>query len=260
MTILFCGDIVGNPGRKAIRELLPRLKAAHEIDFVVANAENAAGGSGVTAEVVEELIASGVNALTSGDHIWRNKGVYDILGRDERLLRPANYPDGAPGHGSFAYELPRGLAIGVVNVVGRIFMSPLDCPFRAARSAVEALRARTPLILVDVHAEATSEKMALGRYLDGTVTAIAGTHTHVQTADEQVLPGGTAFITDIGMTGPTVSILGREIEPVLKHFLTQMPHRFDVAREGIELQGVIIRADETTGRAVGIERVREKLE
>lgn len=259
ITILFSGDIVGNPGRKAIRELLPVLRQRHAVDCVIANGENAAGGSGLTPDVVAELIGCGVQVLTSGDHIWRNKAVYEIISREERLLRPANYPAGAPGRGSVVITLDRGVKVGVLNLLGRVFMRLADCPFSAAAREIEALRAETTLIVVDIHAEATSEKIAMARYLDGKVTAVIGTHTHVPTADEQILPGGTAYLTDAGMTGPTVSILGREIGPVISHFLTQLPERFNVASEGIEFQGVLVRADEKTGKAVGIERVREKL-
>jgi metallophosphoesterase (TIGR00282 family) len=259
ITILMCGDIVGKPGRTAVRELLPVLKKRHSVDFVIANAENAAGGSGLTPDTVNELISAGAHVLTSGDHVWRNKAVQEIIGREERLIRPANYPAAAPGHGSVMISVESGVRIGVVNVLGRIFMKPAECPFAAAARECDAIRKETPLIVVDVHAEATSEKIALGRYLDGKVSAVIGTHTHVQTSDEQIFPGGTAYITDVGMTGPTVSILGREIGPVVRHFLTQMPERFNVAGEGVEFQGVVIRVDENTGKAVGIERVREKL-
>ncbi len=259
ITILMCGDIVGKPGRTAVRELLPVLKKRYSVDCVIANAENAAGGSGLTPDTVSELISSGVQVLTSGDHIWKNRAVYEIIGREERLLRPANYPVGVPGRGSVVITVGSGVRVGVINLLGRIFMKPAECPFAVAMRECDSIRAESSVIIVDIHAEATSEKIAMGRYLDGKVTAVAGTHTHVQTADEQILPGGTAYITDVGMTGPTVSILGREIEPVVRHFLTQMPERFDVASEGIEFQGVLIRADEHTGKAVGIERVREKL-
>lgn len=258
ITILMCGDVVGKPGRTAVRELLPVLKKRHSVDFVIANAENAAGGSGLTPDTVNELISAGVHVLTSGDHVWRNKAVHEIIGREERLLRPANYPLTAPGHGGVVISLESGVRIGVINVLGRVFMKPAECPFAAAREC-DAIEKETPIIVVDVHAEATSEKIALGRYLDGKVSAVLGTHTHVQTADEQIFPGGTAFITDIGMTGPSVSVLGREIGPVVRHFLTQMPERFNVAGEGVEFQGVVIRVDESTGRAVGIERVKQSI-
>lgn len=259
MNILFIGDVVGEPGRRAVRELVPKLKKKADIEFVIANGENVAGGSGITPSLADELFSSGVDVLTSGDHIWRNKAVFQVMGREERLLRPANYPEEAPGKGHVAVTLPGGAKLGVVNVLGRVFMKPADCPFRAAAREVEALRRETPLIVVDAHAEATSEKIALGRYLDGRVTAVVGTHTHVQTADERLFPGGTAYITEAGMTGPTESVLGREIGAVVRHFVTQLPERFEVAREGVEFQGVLIRADEKTGKAVSIERVREKL-
>ncbi len=260
ITILMCGDIVGKPGRSAVRELLPILKKRYSVDLAIANAENAAGGSGLTPDTVGELISSGVQVITSGDHIWKNRAVYEIIGREERLLRPANYAAAVPGHGSVVVATGSGVKVGVINLLGRVFMKPAECPFAAAVRERDAIQAETPLIVVDIHAEATSEKIAMGRYLDGQVTAVLGTHTHVQTADEQIFPGGTAYITDVGMTGPTVSILGREIEPVVRHFVTQMPERFDVASEGVEFQGVIIRADEHTGKAVGIERIRERLE
>lgn len=259
ITILFGGDIVGKPGRDAVRAVVPRLRKSRGVDCVIANAENAAGGSGVTPGIVEELIDAGVDVLTTGDHVWRNKAVFQVMGREERLLRPANYPEGAPGRGGVAVALAGGAALGVVNVMGRVFMKPAECPFRAAAREIEALRRRTPLIVVDIHAEATSEKIALGRYLDGRATAVIGTHTHVQTADERLLPGGTAYITEAGMTGPTESVLGREIGAVVRHFVTQLPERFEVAREGVEFQGVIVRADERTGRAESIERVRERV-
>ena len=260
ITILVVGDIVGRPGRRALREVLPDLQKQRRIDCAIANAENAAGGSGVTPQIVTELLNSGIDVLTSGDHIWRNRAVYQVIGREERILRPANYPDETPGHGSQVYTLHSGVKIGVVNIVGRVFMSPADCPFHAVVDEIEAVKKETPLIVVDFHAEATSEKIAMGRFLDGRVTAVIGTHTHVQTADERILPGGTAYITDIGMTGPCDSVIGRDVELVIKHFITQLPQRFEVAKKGVELQGVFIRADENTGRAVSIERVNVKLE
>lgn len=259
ITILMCGDVVGKPGRTAVRELLPMLRKRHSVDFVIANAENAAGGSGLTPDIVNELLSSGVQVLTSGDHVWRNRAVYEIIGREERLLRPANYPATTPGRGSVVVAAENGVKIGVINVLGRVFMKPAECPFAAAARERDAIQAETSIIVVDVHAEATSEKIAMGRYLDGKVSAVVGTHTHVQTADEQIFPGGTAYVSDVGMTGPTVSVLGREIGPVVRHFLTQMPERFDVAGEGVEFQGAIIRVDERTGKSLGIERVKERL-
>ncbi len=243
-----------------MKERLPHLQKRYDLDCVIANAENAAGGSGVTPQIVAELLGMGIDALTSGDHIWRNKAVYQIIGRDERLLRPANYPEGVPGHGHLVFNLASGAKIGVINLVGRVFMNPADCPFRSAMREIEIVSRETPIILVDFHAEATSEKIALGRYLDGKVTAVVGTHTHVQTADEQILPGGTAYITELGMTGPCDSVIGREVEPVIKRFLTQLPQRFEVAKGGIEFQGALIRVDEGTGKVVAIERIKEEVE
>ncbi|MCX6356031.1 MAG: TIGR00282 family metallophosphoesterase [Candidatus Aureabacteria bacterium] len=259
ITILFSGDIVGKPGRTAVRELIPSLRKRYGVDCVITNAENAAGGSGLTPDVVAELLSSGVHAITSGDHIWKNRAVFEIIGREERLLRPANYPMDAPGRGGVVVTLPGGVKVGVVNLLGRVFMKPADCPFAAAVREIEIIRKETPVIIVDIHAEATSEKNAMGRFLDGKVTAVIGTHTHVQTADEQIFPGGTAYLSDAGMTGPTVSILGVEIKPVITNFLTQLPQRFEVAKERVEFQGVIVRADERTGKALGIERIRERM-
>jgi metallophosphoesterase (TIGR00282 family) len=259
ITILVIGDIVGKPGRKALEEVLSEVKKERSVDCTIANAENAAGGSGVTPQIVTDLLNTGVDVLTSGDHIWRNKAVYQVIGKEERLLRPANYPDETPGHGSQVFTLRNGVKIGVINIVGRIFMKPADCPFHSAAKEVEAMRRETPLVVIDFHAEATSEKIAMGRFLDGRVTAVVGTHTHVQTADECILPGGTAYITDLGMTGPCDSVIGRDVEPVIRHFLTQLPQRFDVAKKGIEFQGVLIGADEKTGKALTIERIKAAL-
>jgi 2',3'-cyclic-nucleotide 2'-phosphodiesterase len=259
ITILFSGDIVGKPGRMAVKELLPALRERYKVDCVITNAENSAGGSGLTPDVVAELLSYGVQVITSGDHIWKNRAVLEIISREERLLRPANYPMDAPGRGGVVITTPGGVKVGVINLLGRVFMKPADCPFAAAMREVDCIRKETPVIVVDIHAEATSEKIAMGRYLDGKVTAVIGTHTHVQTSDEQIFPGGTAHLTDAGMTGATVSVLGVEIKPVITHFVTQLPQRFEVAKDGIEFQGVIVRADERTGRALGIERVREKL-
>lgn len=258
--IIFIGDIVGKPGRRAVKELVAGLRSRHSADLVIANAENAAGGSGVTPEIVEELLSSGVQVLTSGDHIWRNKDVFQIIAREERLLRAANFPPGVPGSGSVVVRLECGARVGVVNLLGRVFMNPFESPFRAAAREIDSMGKETSVIVVDFHAEATSEKIAMGRYLDGKATAVLGTHTHVQTADERIFPGGTAYITDAGMTGPYDSVLGRDIEPVITHFLTQMPQRLAIAKGAVELQGVLVAADEKTGKATGIERIRERLE
>ena len=202
MKILFIGDIVGKPGRDVIEYLLPQLTKEFSLDFVIANAENAAGGSGITASVARELFESGVNVLTSGDHIWKKREIFEIIKNEQRILRPANFPAGAPGEGFGLYVSKGGIKVGVINIVGRVFMEPLECPFRSAMRNQELLSKETNIIIVDIHAEATSEKVALGWYLDGKVSAVIGTHTHIQTADEKILPGETAYITDAGMTGP----------------------------------------------------------
>lgn len=255
MRVFFIGDIVGKPGRKAVREILPDVVSEHSVDFVIANCENAAAGFGVTRDVVEELYESRINVLTSGNHIWDKKEINDFAGDYETLLRPANYPDGLPGRGSVVIPNSSGTNIGVINLVGRVFMKPLDCPFRTAEREIEKLKRRSRVIIVDFHAEATSEKEAMGWFLDGRVSAVLGTHTHVQTADEKILPGGTAYITDVGMTGPFNSIIGIKKDDILKRFLTQVPNRFEVARDDVKLQGVMVDIDGKTGRSLGIERI-----
>ena len=264
MKILFIGDIVGEPGRRAVKTLLPSLRQDRGLDFVIANGENAAGGSGITPRIAEEIYASGVDVITSGDHLWDQKEVVHLLADESRFLRPLNYPPGTPGRGCGLYTVcnPAGqpVRIGVMNVQGRTFMQPpLDNPFPAGRDAVKSLRQQTPLIFVDFHAEATSEKIAFARFLDGQVSAVVGTHTHVQTADEQIFPGGTAYLSDAGFTGPHESVLGREIEPVIQRFLTSVPQRFEVAKERVLLHGVIIELDEATGRALKIERISQSV-
>jgi len=243
-----------------VRELLPGIVGDRLIDIVVANGENAAGGFGLTREVVEELFRDGIHVLTSGNHVWDKKEAETFIDEYDALLRPANYPDGVRGHGSMIFRTPAGIDVGVINLMGRVFMPPLDCPFRKAEQEIARLNGKARVILVDFHAEATSEKEALGRFLDGRVSAVLGTHTHVQTADEQVLPGGTAYITDAGMTGPFDSIIGISIEKALDRFLTGVPQKFDVARHDVRLQGVIVEVDERTGRSSGIERVDLRLE
>ncbi len=259
MKILFIGDIVGSPGREAIKKLLPGLKEEYELDFVIANAENAAGGSGITAKVSQELFASGVSVLTSGDHIWKKSEIFEILRKEERILRPINFPVGAPGFGSGVFKTPKDIKIGVINVLGRVFMEALDSPFKTVSSAVELISKDTNIIIVDIHAEATSEKVALGWYLDGRVSAVLGTHTHIQTADEKILPAGTAYLTDVGMTGPYNSVIGRKIENVLERFITSVPVRFEVALEDIQLHAAVIDIDEKTGKARSIARIQKKL-
>jgi len=258
--ILFIGDVVGEPGRKAVKRLVPVLRERHAVDCVIANGENSAGGSGITRETASEMFASGVHIITSGDHLWDQREVTDLLVGEPRFLRPLNYPAGTPGQGSTVCRLANGAAIGVINLQGRTFMREVDNPFQRVRAEIEQLRAQTPIILVDMHAEATAEKIAMGRMLDGTVTAVIGTHTHVQTADEQLFPGGTAYLTDAGFTGPHESVIGREIEPVLRKFLTYQPQRFPVARGRVLLQGALIEADPNTGKAVSITRVSEPMD
>jgi hypothetical protein len=259
MKIFFMGDIVGNPGRMAIRELLPELIARKKIDFVIANCENGAAGFGVTQKVADELFRYHIDVLTSGNHIWNKKEIVDFIGSYEKLLRPANYPSSTPGAGSVLVPLKTGECIGVLNLAGRIFMQPIDCPFVTAKNKVAELREKTNVIIVDMHAEATSEKRALGWYLDGEVSAVLGTHTHVQTADEEILPQGTAYISDVGMTGPFDSVIGIKKEIVIERFLTQMPNKFDLAKDDIRMQGVIITIDAESGKAKSIERISVKL-
>jgi len=259
MNILFIGDIVGSPGREAVRGLLPELQREYKLDFVVANAENAAGGSGITPKIAQELFEAGVNVLTSGDHIWKKREIFEIIDKEERILRPLNFPVGVPGRGACLFKAKNGSTIGVVNVNGRVFMEALECPFKTTKQAIEVLAKETKIIVVDIHAEATSEKVALGWYLDGRVSAVLGTHTHIQTADEKILPGGCAYITDVGMTGPLDSVIGRRIEDVLERFITGVPTRFEVAQENIQLQGAVIDIDDITGKAESILRIQRKL-
>ena len=254
MKLLFIGDIFGRPGRDLVRVGLDGLIAHHDVDFVIANGENAAGGNGITREIGDQLLANGVDVITSGNHIWDKKEVFDYIAIEPRLLRPANYPD-APGRGSYVARTRDGRGVGVLNLMGRVHMANLDDPFRAAEREVAALTERTRIIFVDFHAEVTSEKIALGWFLDGKVTAVVGTHTHVQTADERILPGGTAYLTDVGMTGPHDGVIGVEKAAVLQRFLTGLPARFESASGDPRLHAVLITADETTGRATGIERL-----
>jgi metallophosphoesterase (TIGR00282 family) len=255
MRILFIGDIVGRPGRECVRRGLGALVGHHRIDLVVANVENAAAGFGITREIGDQLLDWGVEVMTSGNHIWDKKEAIDYIGAEPRLIRPANFPAGVPGNGSYVARTPAGESVAVINVMGRVFMSSIDDPFAVALREIEALRQRARVIVVDFHAEATSEKSAMGWHLDGRVTAVIGSHTHVQTADERVLPKGTAFMTDAGMTGPHDSVIGIEVEPALGRFLTAMPTRFDVATGNPRLNAVIVEADARTGLATDIERI-----
>jgi metallophosphoesterase (TIGR00282 family) len=257
LTVLFLGDIVGEPGRSSVIARLPELKEKYKLDFIVVNGENAAGGRGITGKITIDLLRAGVSVVTTGDHIWDQKDIIAFLDLEPRLLRPLNYPAGAPGNGSIVLETPKG-KVGVINVQARTFMQPiLDNPFRAVDDAVRKMREETVNILVDVHGETTSERIAMGRFLDGKVSAVIGTHTHVQTADEQIFPGGTAFMCDAGMCGPVNSILGRAIEPIVNRFLNNLPASFPVASGEVRLRGALIELDERSGRAVRISRIDE---
>jgi metallophosphoesterase (TIGR00282 family) len=257
LKILFIGDIIGRPGRQLIRDLLPRLVDQHMIDLVIANGENAAAGFGLTPDVVSELFDLGIDVLTTGNHVWDKRDGLVCLDQEPALLRPANYPEGAPGRGVGIYETAAGISVAVVNLEGRVFMNGLDCPFRKADAILDELGAEQRIVFVDFHAEATSEKGALGAYLDGRVSAVVGTHTHVQTADERVMPGGTAFISDAGMSGARDSVIGIRKELSVQRFLTQMPVRYEIAKKDPVLCGVVVSIDESTGRALQIERVME---
>jgi hypothetical protein len=259
MRILFVGDIVGKAGRQAIDGLLQKTIKDYEIDFTIANGENAAAGMGITPPIAIDLFDRGVDVLTSGNHIWAKKEIYPFLDEERRILRPANYPDRVPGRGAGVFQFGDKPKIGILNLEGRVFMKNLDCPFRVGEKRVESLKEEAKIIVVDFHAEATSEKMALGWFLDGKVSAVLGTHTHVQTSDERILNEGTAYITDVGMTGPLASVIGIRKQVALQRFLTQIPWKFDVATEEVELQGVVLDVDPETGRAQRIQRIRVPL-
>ncbi|NCC59437.1 MAG: TIGR00282 family metallophosphoesterase [Verrucomicrobiae bacterium] len=261
MKILFIGDIVGRAGREAVKKRVSVWVKERQIDTVIANGENAAGGSGITAATAEDIFRSGVHVITLGDHTWDQRELPQYIEKEARLVRPANYPEGVPGQGWGVFEISGFCPpIGVLNLQGRTFMDPIDDPFRVASQLVPVLKGKTPVIFVDFHAEATSEKIAMGRFLDGKVSAVVGTHTHVQTADEQIFPGGTAFLCDVGFTGAHESVIGRRIEPVLKRFVTGLPQRFEVADEDVRFSAVLINVDDTTGKCTAIERIFEKLE
>jgi hypothetical protein len=255
MNILFIGDVFGRPGRDLVKRGLRALVDRYTADLVVANVENCAGGFGVTRETGDALADCGIDVMTSGNHVWDKREVLDYIAAEPRLLRPANYPPGAPGRGALLARTADGQAVGVINLMGRVFMHPLDDPFAAALREIEAFAGRTRIIVVDFHAEATSEKVAMGWHLDGKVSAVIGTHTHVQTADERVLPNGTAYITDAGMTGPHDSIIGTECAPALARFLTGLPSRFEPATGNPRLRGVVVEVDDQTGRASSITRL-----
>ena len=255
MRILFIGDIFGKPGREIARRAIPALVEHRDIDFVIANVENSASGFGVTGDIADTILSYGVDVMTSGNHIWDKKEVLDYIPRQAKLLRPANFPAGVPGRGSFVGRTRTGEPVGVINLMGRIFMAPLDDPFAAALREIDSMRAKTRVIIVDFHGEATSEKVAMGWHLDGRVTAVFGTHTHVQTADERVLPKGTACLTDVGMTGPHDSIIGVTVEAALARFVNGMPSKFEAATGAGRLNAVVVTADPATGKATAIERL-----
>jgi metallophosphoesterase (TIGR00282 family) len=253
--ILFIGDIFGKSGREIAKRALPAIVERQQVDFVIANVENSAAGFGVTGDIADTILGLGVDVMTSGNHVWDKKEVLDYIPRQAKLLRPANFPAGVPGRGSYLGRTRTGEPVGVINLMGRVFMTPLDDPFAAALREIEAIRAKTRIIIVDFHAEATSEKIAMGWHLDGRVTAVFGTHTHVQTADERILPKGTACLTDVGMTGPHDSIIGVTVEAALGRFLTGMPAKFEAATGPGRLNAVIVTADPATGKATAIERL-----
>ena len=257
MRILFLGDIVGKPGRQAVRALLPRLIDREQLALVIANCENVAGGIGVDPKSAVELLDAGVNVLTSGNHVWRQKEILEFIDREPRLLRPANFPPMAPGRGWTVCETAEGTRVAVVNLIGRVFMDSVDCPFRTAETLWPDVRARAPIVVVDMHGEATSEKVAMGWFLAGKASAVLGSHTHVQTADERVLPGGTAYVTDVGMCGPSESVIGVKKDLVIQRFITRMPVKFEVAGGPVLVQGAFIDVDAQSGRASGIRRLQE---
>ena len=255
MKVLFIGDIVGKIGRNAVKALLPNLIDKYKLDLVIANGENIAGGFGLTEALVSELFRMGVHVITTGNHVWDKKDFINYISKDNRVLRPLNYPPGVPGYGSVIYTLQDGMKAGIINLSGRVFMPAMDCPFRTAKPEIEYLKKETDIIIIDLHAEATSEKVAFGYFVDGQVSAVIGTHTHVQTADEKILAQGTAYITDVGMTGAFDSVIGvRKDEPIFK-FLTQLPAKFEVAKKDLRLNGVVLTIDDASGKALGIERV-----
>lgn len=260
MNILFVADIYGSPGRRAVRDLMPEIVTSMGIDFVIANVENAAAGFGVTKEILEELKALGVECMTSGNHIWDRRESLPLLDQEPLLLRPHNYPPGAPGCGSKVFTTKAGVKVGVLNLMGRVFMRELDCPFRVADREVARLREEAAIVLLDFHAEATAEKVALGWYLDGRISALLGTHTHIQTADERILPKGSGYITDAGMTGPHDSVIGVRKEQAIQKFLSLLPTRFEPAVGDVRLNGVHLDVDEATGRCRHIGRVALALE
>lgn len=257
MNILCVGDIVGEPGRNVLEDQLPKLAREFHLDTIIVNAENAAGGFGLTAKIADDLLAIGCDVITLGDHVWDKRELMEYLVNTSRVIRPANFPNGVPGQGWCIARSKAGTKFGVINLLGRVFMRyNVDCPFKTLKTLVEEIRKETKIIMVDMHAEATSEKMALGFYIDGTVSAVFGTHTHIQTADEKILPQGTAYITDLGMTGPYHSVIGQRKEYIIDRFLTSLPNKFEVATEDVFLCGAVVEVDEKTGLAEKITRVQ----
>jgi len=260
MKILCIGDIVGKPGREAVDSLLSGLKKEFNVDFIMANAENSAGGFGTTPRIANELFRFGCHVLTMGDHVWDKEDLKEFLNTEKKIVRPANFPDGTPGRGWSIIETDNGVKVGIINLLGRVFMRyNVKCPFAELKAIVEDLKKQVKIIIVDFHAEATSEKIALGHFIDGEISAIVGTHTHVQTADEQILPKGTAYITDLGMSGPHDSVIGQNKEKIIRRFIKSMPERFEVAENNVILHGVVVDVDEKTGKANSIKRVRRRL-
>ncbi len=256
--ILFIGDIVGKSGRQTVKALLPKLTEKYNLELVVANGENSAGGFGITNETAEELFSYGIDIITTGNHVWDKKEAVPYIAKEHRILRPINYPDEVPGSGSIVLKTKRNNLVAVINVSGRIFMNVLDCPFRVTKKEIERVKKETNVIVIDFHGEATSEKIAFAHYFDGKVSAILGTHTHVQTADEKILPKGTAYITDVGMTGPENSVIGFKKEEVIEKFLTQMPKKFEVAIAPSIFSAIYLEIDNSSGKALKIERITLK--
>jgi len=260
MKVLVTGDTVGKPGRRACSVLIPKIREREGIDLVIVNGENIAGGSSITQDTVDEIFQAGADILTTGDHIFKKKEATAVIEKNDHILRPLNYPAGTPGKGSVVIQTKDGVRVAIINLLGRVFMKPVECPFKTVEKELETLHRDTAVILVDMHAEATSEKIAMGWFLDGKVSAVFGTHTHIQTADETILPHGTAYITDLGMCGPYNSVIGRKTDQVLRQFITQIPTYLEVAKEDARLSGAIIELDSSTGRARSIRRVHEKID
>lgn len=260
LNVFMIGDIVGRPGRSAVTSLINKYRKRFNLDLIIANGENAAGGNGITSDIVQELFNNNIDIITMGNHTWDKREILEFIDHEPNLIRPANYPLGTPGKGSVVVKLSDNLKVGVINLSGRVFLSPLDCPFRVAEEIVAKMKRETPIIIIDFHAEATSEKIAFGWFMDGKVSAVIGTHTHVQTADERILPQGTGYITDVGMTGPRDSVLGVKTELVIDKFLSQMPVRFEVAAGVAQLNGLLLSINEATGKTESIQRIQEYME